>query len=129
MQSVEETSIITMMRSHFKDDHESFAKIDKAFEKQTEIANQNAEHFSYFNQNLKEIRDLLDRDAEETTKFREFVMAHTKRVEPVIKAYEDEKIAKAYMDAKSENFIKLSKKVGAISIIGAALLYILRKTL
>jgi len=124
-----ESKLIDMMKEHFKDDSNSFARIDKAFEKQTEIAKQNAEHFSYFNKTLVEIRKTLDKDAEETAKFREFVTAHTVRVEPIIKAFEEEKIIKANNDRMGENVVKWSTRIGAIGFIGSVIIYILRKTL
>jgi hypothetical protein len=129
MAESEEKNIMSMMKSHFEDDNKSFAKIDKAFERQTLLANQNAEHFSYFNKTLVEIKKILDEDAKETVKFRDFVMAHTERVEPVIKAFENEKAARAYMDEKGEGVVKWSVRIGAVGIIGSALLYILRKVL
>lgn len=124
-----ESKLIDMMNGHFKDDHESFNKIDKAFDKQTEIAKQNGEHFSYFNKTLIEIKKTLEKDAEETTRFRDDMTKHIARVEPVIKAYEDEKTARKYLDEKGETVIKWSTRIGAVGIIGSALLFIIRKFL
>lgn len=106
------------MTDHFKDDHESFDKIDKAFERQNELAKLSSEHFSYFNKTLLEIQRTQEKEAEKNAKFMSDFIKHTERVEPAIKAYEDSQVIKKNNEEMGEKIVKWSARVTAVSIIG-----------
>jgi len=94
-----------------------------------ELAQQHGEHFSYFNKSLVEIKTILEKNAEETKKYRETVDAHMQRVEPVILAYERDQAFKKALDEKGETVVKWSKRITAVGVIGGAVIIAFKKFL
>lgn len=82
------------MQSHFRDDRDSFSKIDTRQDEFEAINKQNGEHFSHFNANILKLTDKLE--------------GHMKRTEGMILAYEEDKAA-------GKSFGRWGKRVGAVA--------------
>lgn len=103
--------------------------IGNTLERHEELMKINGEHMSHIRADLTEVKNILVKNAEDTKTYRKTVDEHMARVEPVISAYENEKKAKEYLDSKGESVVKWSGRIGAIGVIGSALLYLIRKFL
>ncbi len=86
---------------------------EKKFEKHEELRLIDGDHMSHIRADLTEVKNILIKNAEETKNYRKTVDEHMARVEPVIKAYEDEIKAKKYIDDKSQYFVKLAKLISS----------------
>lgn len=102
---------------------------EKKFEKHEELRLIDGDHMSHIRADLTEVKNILIKNAEETKNYRKTVDEHMARVEPVIKAYEDEIKAKKYIDDKSQYFVKLAKLISSIIVIGTAIIWSLKKVL
>lgn len=103
--------------------------INYKLNKLEELAQQHGEHFSYFNKSLVEIKNILEKNAEDTREYRKTVDAHMSRVEPIIKAYEKEQDFRKTLDEKGEAVVKWSKRITAVGVIGASLIFAFKKFL
>lgn len=102
---------------------------EKKFQKHEELRLIDGDHMSHIRADLTEVKNILIKNAEETKKYREVVDAHMARVEPVIKAYEEEVNAKKYLNDKGQYIVKLGGIIGSIIVIGSAILWSLKKVL
>lgn len=131
--SVDNTSLQIMLKEHFNEDTKNFGEIKKNQHKYEELLKINGEQLSYFNKNLIEMKDNDEKHRGEVKGMlidQNRVMAtHIGRVEPVIVAYEKEVRGREYIDEKGEVIIKWSKRIGAVTIIGGAVVWFIRKFL
>jgi predicted neutral ceramidase superfamily lipid hydrolase len=102
---------------------------EKRFQKHEELRLIDGDHMSHIRADLTEVKNILIKNAEETKKYREVVDLHMARVEPVIKAYEEEVNAKKYLNDKGQYIVKLGGIIGSIIVIGTAIIWALKKVL
>jgi len=119
---MEKEKIPQYMLDHFAEDKKAFARYD-------ELLQISGDHMSHIRKDLTEVKDILVKNAEDTKEYRKTVDEHMARVEPYIKAFEDEKKVKAYIDLKGEEVIKWSKRIGAVTLIGSAFVWLIKKLL
>lgn len=128
-------TIKEVLEHHFRDDEVAFGKIDKRFDKHEELMVINGEHLSHLNSNLVkqgqvslDVKSMLIEQNKRSDEHRKMLKEHMDRVEPVIKAYEDEVAGRKYVSKKGENVIKLAQIIGALIVIVTGIFWIVEKS-
>lgn len=101
--------------------------IDKTLQRHEELMKINGDHMSHIRADLTEVKNILVKNADDTKTYRKTVDEHMARVEPVIRAYEDEKIAREVNEKKLGTVVKVATGVGAVGAIGSAFIYVIKK--
>ena len=111
-------SLMLILKEHFEEDNRrNFKRIDDTQAKYNELIAINGENISNMSARLGEVKDLL---IEQNKTFKNHVDqmdAHMKRVEPVIRKFEEDKIADAVLKERGTKIFKGIVSVGMI--IGA----------
>lgn len=112
-----------MENPHFtQKDRDNLERLSKGL---LEHSKEDEKSFSGMNDGIAELKSMLINQNRDFKEHSELVVAHMKRVEPVVKAYEDALVVKKNTDKIGEEVVTWGKRIGAVAIIGSALLYIL----
>lgn len=116
-----ETEIIPKyILEHFADDKKSFAGV-------AELMKKESENMTCIRGNLIDVKNILIKNAEDTIEHRNRLDEHIARVEPVIRAYEEAKIAERLNAQLGDKMLRVGKYVTTATILGGAIIYIIRK--
>lgn len=108
------------VEEHFADDKKAFAKIDELFLINGEHMSHAMKDIAEIRQNVVDIKHILARQDE-------MFIAHRNRVEPAIKTHEEALIIKANDEARALKLGKMAAVVGAVTTLGYAIIWIIRK--
>lgn len=120
-------NISTLLNHHFEDDRAFAESVNKRLDKHEKLMEISGEHQSHIRKDMTDIKNLIINQDKMRSKDRYDFDAYRKRTEDMILAYEESVIVKKSDNERGEILVKWSIRVGAISVLGSSLLWIISK--
>ncbi len=121
-------TILKLLDQHFRQDDERFNNLSRSMDevrksqdRHEELMKINGNQISHFNKNLIEIKENSEKHQQESLPYREKVLKYMKNAEPMLKTWEDNKLANEIWGGRfwkyTKVFLTVAGVIGALAVI------------